>query len=197
MNKKITYLSIILLLSIFAKAQTINEIRIKYNNPDLIVDLGVGLWGTPLPVDYNKDGLMDIIMSCPDAPYKGIYFYKNIGTKNQPLFDISVKLSDKAFQNTKASYINNELKVIRQGTEYTNFTKNLFEKQKKIKVDSLPGVGFKKVRSNMWSYVDFDGDKNQDILVDKIENGELEVKTVAYSDPELILGESSKKIVKN
>lgn len=35
------------------------------------------------------------------------------------------------------------------------------------------------------------------ILVDKIENGELEVKTVAYSDPELILGESSKKIVKN
>ncbi len=35
------------------------------------------------------------------------------------------------------------------------------------------------------------------ILVDKIEQGELEVKSVVYSEPELILGESSKKIVKN
>lgn len=165
MKIKITHLFIILVVSSLIKAQTINEARLKYNNPGLVVDLGVGLWGTPLPVDDDKDGLMDIIMSCPDAPYKGIYLYKNIGTKTQPLFDVSVKLSDKAFQNTKASYINGELKVIRQGTEYLNFTKNLFEKQKKIKVDSLPGSGFKKVRSNIWSYVDFDGDKNQDILV--------------------------------
>ena len=165
MKNKHSVLIALLLLNVNIKAQTIQDIRIKYNNPGLIVDLGVGLWGTPLPVDYDKDGLIDLLMSCPDTPFKGIYFFKNIGTKNQPLFDIAVKLSDKAFQNTKASYIDGALKVIRQGTEYTNFTVNLFDKQKKIKVDTLPGSGFTKVRSNTWSYVDFDGDKNQDILV--------------------------------
>lgn len=25
-------------------------IRLKYNNPDLIVDLGVGLWANPIPL---------------------------------------------------------------------------------------------------------------------------------------------------
>ena len=30
---------------------------IKYNNPDLTVDLEVGLWPVPIPVDYDDDGL--------------------------------------------------------------------------------------------------------------------------------------------
>ncbi|MFH1884232.1 MAG: hypothetical protein ABIL62_16160 [Planctomycetota bacterium] len=30
--------------------------RVKYNNPGLIVDLGVGLWAWPLPMDYDSDG---------------------------------------------------------------------------------------------------------------------------------------------
>ncbi|MGC3978072.1 MAG: VCBS repeat-containing protein [Paludibacteraceae bacterium] len=137
----------------------------KYNNENLVVCLGVGLWGTPLPLDYDNDGLTDIIMSCPDAPYKGIYLYKNIGTKQNPLFDKSVKLSDKSFQNVKASYINGDLRVLRQNTEYQNFKSKLFESSKKLKVDTLPGFDFKKMRSNMWSFVDFDNDNNQDILV--------------------------------
>ncbi|NDP20413.1 MAG: VCBS repeat-containing protein [Paludibacter sp.] len=163
-NKVIILVSLLFQISVFAQ-NSAQDTRVKYNNENLIVDLGVGLWGTPIPVDYDMDGLMDLLMSCPDAPYKGVYLYKNIGTKKQPLFDVSVKLSDKAFQNTKASYINGQLKVIRQGTEYTSFTQTLFDKPKKIKVDSLPGAYFKKVRSNIWSYVDFNGDENQDILV--------------------------------
>lgn len=35
------------------------------------------------------------------------------------------------------------------------------------------------------------------ILVDKIERGELEVKTFAYSEPELIPGDSSRKVIRN
>ena len=41
---------------------------LRYNNPDLTVDLGVGLWGIPLPVDYDGDGLKDLLVSCPDRP---------------------------------------------------------------------------------------------------------------------------------
>ena len=43
--------------------------RLKYHNPDLLVDLGVGLWGWPLPMDYNGDGMMDLIVAGSGTPY--------------------------------------------------------------------------------------------------------------------------------
>jgi hypothetical protein len=162
---KLRTIFLLLIIGLVADAQTKDELRIKYNNPDLIVDLGGGLWGTPLPVDYDNDGLIDILLSCPDTPYKGVYFHKNIGTLNEPLFDIPVKLADVAYQSTKASFVNDSLKVIRNGVEYQNFTVELFGSPKKIEVDVLPEKGFKKTRSKMWSYVDYDNDGDQDILV--------------------------------
>ena len=39
---------------------------IPYNNEDLIVDLGVGLWAFPVPYDYDNDGLIDILVNCSD-----------------------------------------------------------------------------------------------------------------------------------
>ena len=156
---------LIFLTTVTGFAQSKDDLRIKYNNPGLIVDLGAGLWGTPLPVDYDKDGLIDIILSSPGTPYKGIYFHKNIGTLNDPLFDIPVKLADVAYQSTQASYVNDSLKVIRKGTEYQIFEEELFNNPKKIDVDMLPDEDFEKTRSNMWSYVDYDNDGDQDIIV--------------------------------
>lgn len=145
-------------------AQTSKDALVKYNQRDLIVDMGTGLWGSPIPTDYNSDGLIDVLMVCPDTPYKGLYFYKNIGTLENPLFDVSRKISEKAPKNTQASYVNNELKVISAGVEYTNFTKDLFESPNKIKVDISPGENFTRIRSNIWSYVDYDNDGDQDII---------------------------------
>src|SRR6187399_227802 len=53
--------------------------RLKYNNPGLTVDLGVGLWAFPLPMDFNGDGKLDLVVSCPDKPYNGIYVFENPG----------------------------------------------------------------------------------------------------------------------
>jgi hypothetical protein len=167
-KKKYTRLLILLpllLINCPGEAQTKDEIRVKQNNPNLITDLGTGLWGSPIPVDFNDDGLMDIIMSCPDTPYQGIYFFKNIGTTTQPLFDVSKKVSDVAYINTQASYADGVLHVINQGKEYINFTKELFSNPYEIPVDISPGADFKKIRSNMWSYVDFDSDGDLDIIV--------------------------------
>lgn len=36
--------------------------RLQYNNPDLFVDLGVGLWAVPFPVDYTGNGQNDLLM---------------------------------------------------------------------------------------------------------------------------------------
>src|SRR5437870_3093531 len=53
--------------------------RIQFNNPGLVVDLGVGLWAWPLPMDYDHDGDWDLVVSCPDKPYNGTYFFENPG----------------------------------------------------------------------------------------------------------------------
>jgi hypothetical protein len=41
--------------------------RLAYHHPRLVVDLGVGLWAWPLPMDYDGDGLMDLVMSGPEG----------------------------------------------------------------------------------------------------------------------------------
>ncbi|MDO9634186.1 MAG: VCBS repeat-containing protein [Paludibacter sp.] len=152
------------MLSSFAQL-TNHDSRVKYNNPGLVVDLGVGLWGAPIPVDYDNDGLMDIIMSCPDTPFKGLFYFRNIGDKKNPLFDKPVQLSDKAYRNIQASYVNGKLFVITQGREFVDFKENLYAKPRDIEVDKAPGDGLTKVRSNMWSYVDFNSDGNLDVIV--------------------------------
>src|SRR6516165_4480283 len=35
--------------------------RLKFNNPGLVVDLGVGLWAWPLPMDFDGDGKLDLV----------------------------------------------------------------------------------------------------------------------------------------
>ena len=44
-----------------------------------VVDLGVGLWAWPLPMDYDHDGDLDLVVSCPDVPFKGTYLFENPG----------------------------------------------------------------------------------------------------------------------
>jgi hypothetical protein len=34
-------------------------VRLQYNHPGLVVDLGVGLWAFPLPMDFDGDGDLD------------------------------------------------------------------------------------------------------------------------------------------
>ena len=59
---------------------------VRYNNPGLVVDLGVGLWAWPLPMDYDSDGDMDLLVSCPDVSFKGMYFFENKAGKGIKMF---------------------------------------------------------------------------------------------------------------
>ena len=68
---------------------------VSYNNDDLVVDLGVGL----IPYDYDQDGLIDLLVNCPDIPMRGLFYFRNIGTLEKPLFDKSVKLTSVATQH--------------------------------------------------------------------------------------------------
>lgn len=140
--------------------------EVKYNNESLVVDLGVGLWGIPIPTDYDGDGITDLLVSCPDRPYKGLYFFRNVGSLDKPLFAKAKLISSKGYNNIKLSVVDGEEYVLSAGKEWTDFNKRLYKAPKEITyTGEVLGATYKKSRSNMWSYVDWDEDGDKDILV--------------------------------
>src|SRR5436190_23731545 len=51
---------------------------LPYNNPGLVVDLGVGLWAWPLPMDFDGDGDLDLVVVRPAKPSNGTYFSEHV-----------------------------------------------------------------------------------------------------------------------
>lgn len=144
-----------------ADAQT----PIGYNN-DLKVDVGVGLWGIPIPWDVDGDGLKDLVVTCPDTPYKGTYFFRNIGSAREPLFDKAVKINGKSHKNLRFSEADGKCHLLIPDAELTDFFESPFEGQTPISYDGETlGATYKKNRSNMWNMVDWDNDGDLDIVV--------------------------------
>ena len=144
--------------------------RLKYNNPDLIVDLGVGLWALPLPMDYDNDGDFDLLVSCKDVPFNGIYFFENKSGEAFPVFEPPVKVSD-PIKHVQVSYINGEPRFLQPGEELLDFKTSFTDKPK----DLFPGDTFdelhNRIRFNQWKYVDYENDGDLDIIVG-IQDGE-------------------------
>src|SRR5690606_25766940 len=91
--------------------QSTNEtlMRLKYKDTTTTKDLAVGLWANPLPMDYDKDGDLDLIISCTDVPFNGTFLFKN-STKDHngnPIFDAPIKIGD-GMRNVAISYVDGE-----------------------------------------------------------------------------------------
>lgn len=147
---------------------------LHYNHPGLNVDLGVGLWAWPVPCDADADGDYDLIVSCPDKPSNGVWFFENAdGDTSQnplPIFKPAVKLSP-TVHYVMPSYVHGGLRVLSPGAEYPDFlTEGLAHKvtlpvDAKFYVPTGKQVKGPKVRHNQWRYVDFDGDAMLDLVV--------------------------------
>ncbi|WP_372948131.1 FG-GAP repeat domain-containing protein [Mariniphaga sp.] len=139
--------------------------RLKYNNPGLVVDLGVGLWAWPLPMDYDNDGDMDLVVSCPDTPFNGTWFFENTSGKDvqMPVFAPPQKI-ERGDKNLQVVYVNEEPRVLGRGIEYQNFRENGFSQP--VELFSIQEIEseFKKIRFSQWKYVDYDGDGDQDLI---------------------------------
>ena len=135
--------------------------RIKYNNPGLVVDLGVGLWALPLPMDYDGDGDYDLVVGTNDVPYNGSYFFENTsGNVKYPIFKPSVRLG-KAAGNLQISYTGKSYHIMTPGFHYPEFKVNL--------LDAGTAVPFKPSfytgRANQWNFCDYDGDGVIDLII--------------------------------
>lgn len=139
---------------------------LKYNNPGLVVDLGVGLWAWPLPMDYDGDGDLDLVVSGPDKPTNGLYYFENPTqdpSAKMPVFKPAVYLGPTGF-NVQVSFVDGEPRVMRENYEYPNFRETGVSKGgMKIYENSRFHPG--NTRARMWRYVDYEGDGDQDLIV--------------------------------
>ena len=154
--------------------------RLAHNNPGTLVDLGVGLWAWPLPMDYNGDGLMDLVVVCTDKPYNGTWFFENSGQIDAqlklPIFKPAV-LIGKSAPSVGISYVTGKPIVTAtasakpagseiysfRGNTFPHFLQSQFEQPLKLavpeKIHAEPG----NIRQNQWQLVDFDGDGALDV----------------------------------
>ena len=140
---------------------------LRYNNADLIVDLGVGLWAWPLPMDYDGDGDLDLVVSCPDKPSNGLYFFENPTqdpSVKMPVFKPGVHIA-KTGHNIQISYVEGEARILRENQEYVDFRTNQFSRLDKIYPSSKIHEGEGRTRANMWRYIDWEQDGDQDLVV--------------------------------
>lgn len=135
--------------------------RLPYNNPGLTTDLGVGLWASPMPVDYDGDGDNDLLCATADKPYNGIYFFENTtGNVDWPIFKPAVRLSD-VRHNAMISYVGDQWFITEPGKVFPNFKASQFEEPVEIPYEPT----FKATRAKQWKYVDYDGDGVRDLVV--------------------------------
>ncbi|MEI7729883.1 MAG: VCBS repeat-containing protein [Verrucomicrobiota bacterium] len=135
--------------------------RLKYNNPGLVVDLGVGLWAFPLPMDFNGDGKLDLVVDCPDKPYNGTYFFENASGDPMTIFKPGRRIS-KGLQFAQVSMVDDHARILTPAAEYPDFLKTGLENPVKLPLPA--NIHPKKVRGNFWRYVDYDGDGKLDLV---------------------------------
>ena len=153
--------------------------RLPYNNPGLRTDVAVGLWGWPLPMDYNHDGLIDLVVVCSGKPYNGVYFFENTGVTDPesglPLLKAGVRLGN-AVASPQVSYVDGQPVVLTAGTIYPDFQRSALDRPQKIAAPTVQEIfgasdpnltkpGIDGIRSSQWKLVDYDGDGRQDLIV--------------------------------
>ncbi len=144
--------------------------RLTYQDPNLVVDLGVGLWAWPLPMDYDDDGDYDLLVSCKDVPFNGLYFFENTTGEAFPVFNPPVKIGD-ALKDVQLSYIDGKPRVLLPGKELLDFKTAIAGKPKSLYPKDTFKKLHKKIRSNQWKYVDYENDGDLDIVA-AIQDGE-------------------------
>ena len=165
---------LVLVLASTALAQESPLQPLAYNNPGLVVDLGVGLWAWPIPWDVDGDGDTDLLVSCPDKPSNGVWLFENQSGPGaeMPVFAPGRRLGPTQHYVTP-SYADGTLRVLRTNTEWPDVARTGLTPGRDVKLPlpvtahtTLFGTQPKgqRIRHNVWKYVDFDGDGALDIV---------------------------------
>lgn len=142
--------------------------RVAHHNPGLLTDLGVGLWAWPLPMDFNDDGLMDLVVVCTDRPSNGIYVFLNTGEVDPvtllPVFAPGRRLGA-ADRSPQISYVDGRTYVTSAGKLHPEFKTRGFDAPVVIGDPEKIHLETGRIRANQWKFVDYDGDGALDLAV--------------------------------
>ncbi len=136
--------------------------RLRYNNPSLVVDLGVGLWGSALPMDYDGDGRADLLMGWGGRPESGVMRFAGDSAQpgsqvHQPGRRISKYVTD-----LQTSFTDGQWFVTAAGKRYPTFIQNGLTKS--VPIPFKPTFHVEK-RFCPWKYYDYDADGVADLLI--------------------------------
>ncbi len=114
-------------------------------------------------MDWDGDGDLDLVVSCPDVPFRGTYLFENEdGKVPMPVFKPPV-LVGPALTNATLSIVDGKPRVLVPGHEMVDFHDNGFGKAEQIYPSD--NVHSNRVRANQWRYVDYDGNGALDLIV--------------------------------
>ena len=115
-------------------------------------------------MDYDNDGDYDLVVSCPDIPYNGTYFFENPGGKDAefPIFKPAIKIA-KGMQNVQVSYLEGKPYVTTPGKHYHLFQSHQYNQSFQLPTNAkfYP----RKTRANQWKFADYDGDGLHDLII--------------------------------
>lgn len=157
----------LLLLSFGAASADDKLQRIEYDNPGLVVDLGVGLASWPVPMDADEDGDYDLVVTYGDRPSDGTYFFENTTGDTAdvkfPVFGDGKRIS-RGYYDVTPSYVDGRVIVAVRNLEFPDFaTTGLTHPQASGRLQA--NVHPRRLRFNQWRYVDFDGDGQLDLTI--------------------------------
>jgi len=136
--------------------------RVTFGLPGVTGRLATGLYAHPAVVDMDADGRPDLIVSSPDRPFNGIYYFHNIGTsRNEPLFERPVWWGPAKPDLTAADF-NGDGKVdlVFRGGYFNDVRANKLGQPVAVKLPREYHVG----RDDFYFPVDWDGDGRIDVL---------------------------------
>lgn len=138
--------------------------RLPYNHPGLVVDLGVGLWAHPLPMDYDGDGLPDLLVSTVDMPHNGVYLFRNLGGEGaDTVFAPGERIAD-GQENVTVSYLPDGAPlVMTPGQVHPDVRRAQFSQP--IPIAYEPDFYPERKRADQWKCPDYDGDGVYDLII--------------------------------
>jgi hypothetical protein len=136
--------------------------RVTYGRAGVRGKLAVGLWAYPAPIDLDGDGKMDLIVSCADRPYNGIYFFKNVGKGREDLFAPAERWGPGRKEAMTADFNGDgRIDLVVSGGYFSDVRANKLERFVKVPLRRDYHVG----RDDQWRPVDWDRDGKIDLLV--------------------------------
>ncbi|MBZ2179636.1 MAG: VCBS repeat-containing protein [Acidobacteria bacterium] len=135
--------------------------RVTYGRPHVRARLGVGLYAHPGALDMDADGDLDLILTCPDRPFNGIFLATNLGSNTQPLFSRPLWLGP-AVKDPVVADANGDghLDLVYSGGYFSHLAQNRLSQPVPLSLPRTYHVG----RDDLWYPIDWDRDGKIDIL---------------------------------